>query len=329
MSLRVAPAGTVLLESGTDACRVCRNSRGNESVTAREMMFGTREEFRYFRCAQCGCLQIAEIPTDLGRHYPPGSYYSYQDVNVKDQSYWIRLMMRSRLRAELGEKATLIGRVVSARRPGPKYVQPWFRLASVRSRDSILDVGCGQGRLLVDLRRQGFERLTGVDPYVQHDLLYAGGVRILKRDLAQLDERFDFLMSHHAFEHLTDPQGALKDFRRVLDRGRFALVRIPVVSAAWEEYGVDWVQLDAPRHLHLHTEMSMAILAEMCGFEIRHIVYDSSDFQFWGSEQYRMDIPLQERYPFTASQVSAFTARAAELNRTGRGDQACFFLQAV
>jgi SAM-dependent methyltransferase len=191
---------------------------------------------------------------------------------------------------------------------------------------------------LVNLSAQGFRRLTGVDPYVTHDLEYRGGVRVLKRTLDELEGRFDFAMIHHAFEHMPNPLGALKNLRRVLAPEKFLLLRIPIASAAWEEYGVHWVQLDAPRHFHLHTESSMAILADQAGFRIRDVVYDSGEFQFWGSEQYRMGIPLQDprshavdpsRSPFTPGQLSSFRARAAEWNQARRGDQACFFLQAL
>ncbi len=34
------------------------------------MMLGSRESFTYVECARCGCVQIAEIPADLARHYP-------------------------------------------------------------------------------------------------------------------------------------------------------------------------------------------------------------------------------------------------------------------
>jgi 2-polyprenyl-3-methyl-5-hydroxy-6-metoxy-1,4-benzoquinol methylase len=56
----------------------------------REMMFGLRDKFEYFECAQCGCLQI--------------------------------------------------------------FVS------------SILDIGCGTGKLLLRIRRDGFSNLTGYDP---------------------------------------------------------------------------------------------------------------------------------------------------------------------
>ena len=57
-------------------CRICNNLAGNEIFTAREMMFGTSDEFDYFECARCGCLQIGTIPPDLSPYYPP-EYYSF------------------------------------------------------------------------------------------------------------------------------------------------------------------------------------------------------------------------------------------------------------
>jgi hypothetical protein len=137
---------------------------------------------------------------------------------------------------------------------------------------------------------------------------------------------------------MPDPLQALKDFHRLLAPGRQVLVRIPVAAAAWEEYGPDWVQLDAPRHFFLHTERSMEILADRAGFRVRNVIYDSSESQFMGSEQYRMGIPLRDprsyrvnpaNSVFTPVQVAAYRERAMALNREHKGDSACFFLQAL
>jgi hypothetical protein len=40
------------------------------------MQLGLREEFEYFECSKCGCLQIEEVPLDLSKYYPD-NYYSY------------------------------------------------------------------------------------------------------------------------------------------------------------------------------------------------------------------------------------------------------------
>src|SRR5579862_6929170 len=51
-------------------CRIC-GAPASLEIHAREMMFGTHERFDYVACADCGCLQIADIPADLQRFYPP------------------------------------------------------------------------------------------------------------------------------------------------------------------------------------------------------------------------------------------------------------------
>jgi len=34
------------------------------------MMYGTRDAFDYHQYQDCGCLQISEVPEDLGKYYP-------------------------------------------------------------------------------------------------------------------------------------------------------------------------------------------------------------------------------------------------------------------
>src|SRR5689334_12260350 len=51
-------------------CRICGTRSGHRRYIAKEMMFGTREEFECFLCSECGCLQIQDIPADLSKYYP-------------------------------------------------------------------------------------------------------------------------------------------------------------------------------------------------------------------------------------------------------------------
>jgi len=80
----------------------------------------------------------------------------------------------------------------------------------------------------------------------------------------------------------------------------------------------------------------MIVLASRMGFKLIATLYDSTSFQFWGSEQYLRDIPLfderswgvnPERAVFVASQIEEWEREAIRLNEMGLGDQACFYLQ--
>jgi SAM-dependent methyltransferase len=206
----------------------------------------------------------------------------------------------------------------------------------VTTRSRILDLGCGAGHLLLELRSQGFRNLTGVDTFITDTIRYANGLTIFKSRLEDVGGTFDFVMLNHSFEHMPCPLDVLKRIFHLLRPGGAALLRIPLAdSFAWRNYRTHWVQLDAPRHLFLHTKASIALLASRSGFTTAHIRYDSSAFQFWGSEQYARDIPLRSPSSyaenpaasiFLPTQIADFERRAQELNERADGDQAGFFL---
>ena len=107
---------------------------------------------------------------------------------------------------------------------------------------------------------------------------------------------------------------------------------------AWRTYQADWVQLDPPRHITIQTVKSLGLIAEETGFSIEEVLFDSTSFQFWGSEQVRSDVPLRDERShdggnrgrfFSRAQIRAFERRAEELNARHDGDQACFDLRKV
>jgi hypothetical protein len=110
------------------------------------------------------------------------------------------------------------------------------------------------------------------------------------------------------------------------------LIRMPVAGNwAWRNYGVNWAQLDAPRHHVLYTIEGFRRIAEECGFLLDDIFYDSWAFQFWGSEL----VLSGEAYAggpgnrFTSQQIAAWATEAERLNRTLDGDQAIFVLRSA
>jgi len=313
-----------------DQCRVCGNQARNAEHIAREMMFGLREEFRYLECGRCGCVQIATLPENMARYYPD-TYYSKR-TKLPECAGGVRALGRR------------LGAAIRLRWAGPwkprgnySQVYEWLRTTRTTFTSAILDVGCGRGKLLHQLRQVGFRNLVGVDPFIDADLHYDNGITIFKGSLADIDGTFDLVMMHHSFEHMEDPCTALHSARRLLRPDGYLLIRIPLAdSFAWRNYGVHWFQLDAPRHFFLHSRRSIAILAERTGFEVVKVRWDSNASQFWGSEQYLRDIPHhgEQSYKenransiFDAKQIRDWERKAQDLNRRGEGDQACFYLR--
>jgi 2-polyprenyl-3-methyl-5-hydroxy-6-metoxy-1,4-benzoquinol methylase len=342
-----------------DACRVCGNQSGNKLHRAREMFMGRRDAFDYVECAACGTLQIREVP-DL-RPFYEGDYYSFRPPEetggaaaregvVRRLAWHAGSFIRGRVaryycgrRRPFGELRHPLGRYLAGRARRvtvgfPEYLRETSLDLRLTPGARVLDVGAGAGTTLLDLRHFGFRRLLGVDPFVASDIAYDNGVRVMKAELSQLDRRFDLILANHSLEHVPDPRGALRDVHRLLERGRYAVVRLPVVGRAWREYGVNWVQLDAPRHLFLFPTHTFEALAEEAGFAVDEVAYDSTAFQFWASEQYARDIPVMDERSFFVSpensvfgpeELAAFDERAAELNRLGEGDQAVFYPRKV
>ena len=317
------------------ACRICGNAEGNSTHFPKEMMFGWREVFEYTECGRCGCLQIAEIPADLAKYYPRGDYYAYKAPKRKHQPEWLLRLRRERTRYFLGEFSPA-GAALGIIFRRPRHFD-WYRRARLSVDSRIVDVGCGSGGLLLKLQREGFRSLLGADPFIEADIDYGNGVRILKKNLEDLEGSFDFVMLHHSFEHMPDPAHALQALRRRIAESGTLLLRFPVADCyARRKYGTNWIAWDAPRHLHLHSVKSMELLAAGAGMEIFEVAYDSSGEQFTSSELYARGVPYVEhgRYvpehgpdAFSREQWDGYQKQAAELNRRREGDAACFYLR--
>jgi SAM-dependent methyltransferase len=318
-------------------CYVCKNSGNNKTHVAREMMFGWRDEFTYIECGNCGTLQIAEIP-DLSRYYP-ANYYSFEQVIRNTDNSFLTKLKAKAVGNYFGNKQNIIGKYLSKRKGWDKKFFPISVCEvnlDINSDSKILDFGCGNGNRLLDLNWFGFNNLTGIDEFIASDIIHNKNVRVLKRKISEIDEQFDLITANHSVEHLPDPREILGEFHRLLKPQRLALIRIPLISKAWETYGIDWVQLDAPRHLFLFTEKSFRQLAENTGFTVEKVLYDSDEFQFYASEQYKLDIPLNdkkaydgdiEKSIFTQVQIDNWKREAEILNANNEGDQACFYLR--
>lgn len=199
-----------------------------------------------------------------------------------------------------------------------------------------MDIGCGSGSLLLALRRSGFKNLTGLDPYIKSDIVFNNGVRVFKKEISNMEDKYDLIMLHHSFEHMPEPLQVFRNISRLLNKNGYVLIRTPVTSSyAWRHYGVNWVQIDAPRHLFLYSLKSIEILSSAVNLKIKEVIFDSTEFQFWGSEQYVKDIPLQDerscgvnpqRSIFSDEEIKSFKIKAAKLNEEKLGDQICIYL---
>lgn len=296
-------------------------------------MFADGDWFRYERCPGCGCLHLLDVPDHLSRHYP-ADYYSYTG-QVDPIGGTKGLAKRARTSLLLAAPWAVPRQRTALM---PAWAR-WFRSMRLRRSSRILDVGCGWGENLAYLQQDGFTNLAGVDAHLpEAEIDHGGGLVVRRAELADVEPDWDVVMLHHSFEHLPDPRATMAGLSRVVRPGGWVLIRTPLADSwAAHTYQADWVALDAPRHLVVHTRRSIDALAAAVGFAPVDLFYDSWSFQLWGSEQYRAGIPLRDPRShavdpaasrFTDEEIRSYEVQAEALNRSGQGDQAGFVLRA-
>jgi 2-polyprenyl-3-methyl-5-hydroxy-6-metoxy-1,4-benzoquinol methylase len=313
-------------------CAICQNDDGNIPYIVEERMFGTAEKFNYFECCNCGCLQIKDKIEDLSKYYPE-NYYSFNlnNSNAEEQGLKSKVInIRDRYALT---KEGLMGKILTKIWPAENLLNVLSHL-KISKKTKILDVGSGDGAKLMALANLGYS-VKGIDPFIKATKSYKNGLVIEKKEINDIDEKFDLITLNHVFEHLLTPFELLEKLNSLLNTGGYCIIRTPTTSSfAWKHYGVYWVQIDAPRHIFINSVKSIELIAKKTHFNLTKVLYDSSCFQFMGSELYQKEISFvngdfsekNNKY-FSDDEIKGFKEKAIQLNIENQGDQAAFFLR--
>jgi SAM-dependent methyltransferase len=298
-------------------CPGCGSS-DQSSFLAKENMFGLGGEFEYFHCADCEALWIGEIPLDLEKYYSR-DYYAFK--KIEKSSFLVTFLKK--LRFQISKFGIRI-------KP-PVYFR-WLSELNADEEKRIADIGCGNGILLHELKACGFRNLFGFDPFIEQGLTERG-LEVRKESFDEITGEFDILMFHHSFEHLEDPRIIFSKANKLLPNGGKMLIRVPVTdSEVWKMEREFWFQLDAPRHLFLPNTKTIKALAGTYGFKLSKVDFDSSGNQFWITKSYKSGksfVEIDFKTDFSKKELKKWDREAVVLNRLGKGDQACFYLEKI
>jgi SAM-dependent methyltransferase len=191
--------------------------------------------------------------------------------------------MRKRFEYVYFQKSKVIGWALNKIKPGVKpTVMPFEEQWDFRKK--ILDVGCGAGTFICQLRKIGFEHVSGIDPFISFDTVYPNGISVEKKRITDLDEQYDIVYSHDVFEHVDDPAESLTAMRKCLKPGGVCIMVFPGVNAMYKRYKKDSYVIQAPQHYFLHSYRSLEIVAAKAGLKVASMKCEGNYLWYLKSE---------------------------------------------
>ncbi|MEI9811590.1 MAG: class I SAM-dependent methyltransferase [Acidobacteriota bacterium] len=222
----------------TAVCRIC----GTAAALA-----GVKNEFSLYRCGSCGFLFVHPLPDDTLAIYNDdyfqgaGGGHGYMDYDRDKEP------MRPTFEQYLVRMQQALGK------PG-----------------RVLDVGAATGFFLDIARQKGWDT-AGVASDFAARLGRKKGLDVrtgILQDATFPDASFDAVTLWDVIEHLSDPEKAVRDVRRLLKPGGLFALNTPDADSLWAKTtGMNWHLIVPPEHIHLFGRRSAVKLLDTCGFE--------------------------------------------------------------
>lgn len=240
-------------------------------------------------CRNCHLLWLnpRPLPADLGRLY--AEYYTHSVSTRYSKGKFMREAIKHALwAAHCGYSAVLpqrkfwrraghwLGVVPSLKRKAEREIL----YLHGRSGGRLLDIGCGDGSFLRQMRNLGWE-VYGIEPD-------PNAARVARRefgldvrqgsisDVGFANEFFDAIVLSHVIEHVLDPIALLRQCRALLTRsGRLVAATPNGCSVGHRLQKGFWKELDPPRHLYVFTPETLTRSAEKAGLRVERVASSS------------------------------------------------------
>ncbi|HVC42199.1 MAG TPA: class I SAM-dependent methyltransferase [Candidatus Saccharimonadales bacterium] len=233
----------------------------------------TGDAFTIIRCRRCDLAQTAPAPTDaeLDGYYPRG-YHSTTKRYRGGIDRVLSMVHRSRIRS--------IERLVGG--PG-----------------SVLDVGCGPGVLINQMRSRGW-RVRGTErspsaAQQARDVFHLDVGAVDVDELVAAGATYDAVVLWHVAEHLHSPAATVRGIARLLRPGGVLLIAVPNFGSPEARVGrAGWFHLDVPRHLVHFTPSTLTAILDAAGFrpvKVTHLVPEYDLFSFVQTVENRLGLP--------------------------------------
>lgn len=256
------------------ACPVCGSARISFFTAGYDFHYANDGKFSADRCEACDLVFMNPMPSpqELGRFYP-SDYYSFESPTLPKGG---RVLIRRLLGLH---KRTLV----------PSFAKP----------GTILDVGCGAGQYLFEMKAKGW-RVYGSE--FNRSAAIVGrqsGLDVREGELTMAGfeaNMFDFVRLNHSFEHMPNSSEVLTEIKRILKPDGRLFIGVPNVAGLWPRlFGRYWWNFGLPVHTYNFSPKSIRALLEANGFRIERLRYYSDYSGLIGSLQIYLNRNLYPR----------------------------------
>jgi SAM-dependent methyltransferase len=221
-------------------CVICDSNDTSHIYTTKDMLYGLDGEFKIERCNCCLTEFVVPFPTAefLSSLYSSENYYSFNQRKINKLSR----ILRKRTRRLFPTLKSL--------------------------KNTICDVGCGDGEFLDFAREVGFETF-GVEQDGQAQFLSTQTLHKIHPSIAEHKKNFDYIRSNHALEHVHDIKKIMLDMKNHLAVDGLILIGVPNAQGFIAKlFGKYWFYRGAPIHTMGLNEKSFKIICDNIDLEI-------------------------------------------------------------
>ncbi|KOO06676.1 methyltransferase domain-containing protein [Vibrio hepatarius] len=238
-------------------CKLCKGDLSIEYGNCKDINFSiSNEKFDWYKCKRCGSFSIDDPNLSVSEYYKD---YKPHKIDVSNLPNSLSI-----------------------------FIEKILAVYSEDDKFDIIDVGCGSGVLLYQLKKKfPNARLYGTDVTISpaiNNLSDYQDINFFESEIKDLsiEKTFDVVVSSQLLEHLDDPETMVEFLECHTNSKSLIIFDIPnVESVSFKLFGRNWIHLDTPRHRVLYTRTGLNYLFRE--FKLTNVVYTGSNLSLWSS----------------------------------------------
>jgi SAM-dependent methyltransferase len=247
-----------------EKCDLCGGKEFIFRFNGRDRMHEIPGEFIITECKNCGLMFLNPRPSfeELEKYYPSAEYDSLRGGSGRKEV--VNELLENIHR---GKKSSILYRLFA-----PYFTREFPHVEGMK----VLDVGCGSGHFMAEMKKRFDNDYYGVEPgKFDREFAARNGLKIFKgilKDAHYPSDYFDLILVNHVFEHVDDPSDTLRELKRILKPGGTLTIGVPNTDALNRRiFGKYWVGYEVPRHLYNYNPRILKKYAQKVGLKTKRL----------------------------------------------------------